>query len=63
MDFIIEKVALHMVYAIGIGLTALVAKIIGKKFLSNKYKKSSWKKFRANSHNNSVREMNVGKMF
>lgn len=43
-DQILEKVALHLVFALGIGLTSLVAKVFLKKFVTKKYHFSSWKK-------------------
>ncbi len=37
-----QFVLLHIVYVIGIGLTAIVAKIFGKHFVLNKVTQSSW---------------------
>ncbi len=35
---------LHIVYFIGIGLTAMVAKAVGKHFLTREYQSTSWQK-------------------
>lgn len=41
---IINFIALTSVYFIGIGLTSVVAKIVGQKFLKTNQTKSTWKK-------------------
>lgn len=41
---IFNYLVLNVVYLIGIGLTAIFAKVIGKNFLTSHYKDSSWKK-------------------
>lgn len=41
-DQIIEKISLHLVFFIGIGLTSLVAKALFKNFTTKKYYVSSW---------------------
>ncbi len=38
----VTQIALTLVYLIGIGLTSLVAKLFGKKFLHAKFTDSSW---------------------
>lgn len=44
IDGFIEKSALHIVFIIGIGVTAIVSKIVFKKFLIKDYSFTSWKK-------------------
>jgi hypothetical protein len=44
IDRFIEKSALHFVFIIGIGITAIVSKIVFKKFLIKDYSFTSWKK-------------------
>lgn len=46
MSTVINTILLFTVYIFGVGMTAVIAKIIGKKFLENKStkKKSYWSK-------------------
>ncbi|NCN03545.1 MAG: hypothetical protein GW942_00545 [Candidatus Pacebacteria bacterium] len=44
MDKFIEWSALHFFFLIGIGLTAIVSKVLFKRFLTNDYSFTSWKK-------------------
>lgn len=46
----LEFIALHFVFIFGLASTALIAKLIDKRFLEKKTKNSSWKKY--NSSNN-----------
>lgn len=52
LDLLLEKVSLHLVFLIGVGLTSLVAKIFGKSFINKRYYYTSWKKHSPNiTHN------------
>lgn len=55
VDKLIENIALHIIYFVGIGLTAIVAKIVGNKFLTKEHTQSSWKKYKISK--------NITKMF
>lgn len=47
---IIDKILLHVLYIIGIGITSFVAKIVGKKFLNMYPQKSTWEKSSGSSN-------------
>ncbi|MCL4208919.1 hypothetical protein KJZ63_04815 [Patescibacteria group bacterium] len=55
IDKLIEKIALHFIYFVGVGLTAIVAKIVGNKFLIKEHTQTSWKKYKISK--------NINKMF
>jgi len=42
------QLTLVIIYFFGIGLSAIVAKVIGKKFLNKKQKNSNWQKIEPN---------------
>ncbi|NCN87705.1 MAG: hypothetical protein GW941_02300 [Candidatus Pacebacteria bacterium] len=44
IDNVIEKIALHFVFMLGIGLTAIVSKLLFKKFLVKHHSFTSWKR-------------------
>jgi len=44
VDNAIEKIALHFVFIIGIGFTAIISKLLFKEFLIKHYSFTSWKK-------------------
>ncbi len=41
---------LIVIYFLGIGLSAVIAKIVGKKFLNKKHKNSNWQKIEIKSN-------------
>jgi hypothetical protein len=41
---------LIVIYFFGVGLSAVVAKIVGKKFLNKKHKNSNWQKIDLQKH-------------
>lgn len=44
LDFVLEKISLHVVFLLGIGLTSLFATLFFKNFVPKKYFYTSWKK-------------------
>jgi hypothetical protein len=42
------QLTLIIIYFLGIGLSAIIAKIVGKKFLNKEHKKSNWQKVEFN---------------
>ena len=47
-------ILLHIIYFLGIGISAVIAKIVGKNFLEMNPKKSSWEKY---SQSNDLKTM------
>jgi predicted permease len=50
------QLTLIIIYFLGIGLSAIVAKMIGKKFLNKKHKNSNWQKIEFKKHSNASLE-------
>lgn len=44
IEFVISLIMFSLVYIFGIGTTALVARIVGKRFLLHTFRRSSWLK-------------------
>ena len=42
VEFVISLIMFSCVYVFGIGTTALVARLVGHRFLIHSFKKSSW---------------------
>lgn len=55
IDKVIELISLHFIFFIGIGLTAIVAKLANKDFLNKSHCKTNWIK--------SKKRKNLSKMF
>lgn len=39
---LIVQLILHLFFAVGIGLTAIIAKLFGRRFLTHRYQASAW---------------------
>lgn len=50
IDRAVEKVALHFVFLLGIGITSIIAKLFFKKFITKKYSFTSWNKYQKNKN-------------
>jgi cytochrome c biogenesis protein CcdA len=48
VDKIVENIALHFIFILGIGITSIIAKLFFKNFLTKKYFFTSWKKHLVN---------------
>jgi len=53
-DKLIELLSINFIYVLGIGITAIIAKVLFHNFLIKKYYRSSWKK---SSPTNSLEKM------
>jgi hypothetical protein len=54
IDKIIELLALHFIFIIGIGFTTITAKLFLKNFLPKRYSFTSWKKHVLNKNINKM---------